>query len=263
MSRLLPVAELAERYRSGATIDDLAALYQSYPYRIRRTLVAAGVEIRPPGPSAGGLDRDPRGRGLRTVSRSVEELAGRYRAGASLEDLAILCGCAANKVRRILIAAGVEIRPRSGVKPTTEAPDPAPPVTLQRRAGRLSDQAAHDLLQTGELAGRYRAGASLEDLSIEYRCSPNKIRSLLFRAGVEVRTPGRKPATSVRRRRGGGTTALSLPVEEVAARYRAGATLIELADLCACSSGTVRAILIAAGVEMRPLGRPITRRAEP
>jgi len=264
MSRLLPVAELAERYRSGATIDDLAALYPSYPYRNRRILVAAGVEIRPPGPPAGGLDRDPRARGPRTVSRSVEELAGRYRAGASLEDLAILCGCAANKVRRILTAAGVEIRPRRGVTPTTEAPHPAPPVTPpQRRAGRLSDQAAHDLLWTGELAGHYRAGASLEDLAIEYRCSPNKIRSLLFRAGVEVRTPGRKPTTSVRRRRGGGTTALSLPVEEVAARYRAGATLIELADLCACSSGTVRAILIAAGVEMRPLGRPITRRAKP
>jgi uncharacterized protein (DUF433 family) len=126
----------------------------------------------------------------------VEELAERYRAGASLDDLAILCGCSPGKIRRILTAVRIEIRARGGVEQTPEAPHPAPSRTPpQRRSGRLSDQAAHDLLRTGELAGRYRAGASLEDLAIEYRCSPSKIRSLLFRAGVAIRPPGRKPAT--------------------------------------------------------------------
>jgi uncharacterized protein (DUF433 family) len=265
VSESLPAEELAGRYRAGATIDDLAALYQSYPYRVRRTLVAAGVEIRPPGAVAAGLDRDPRGRGVRAVRRPVGELVERYRAGAALDDLAILCSCASNKVRRILIAAGVEIRPRSGVAPK-EALHPAPPVmppTAQYRAGRLSDQAAHDLLRTGELAGRYRGGASLEDLAIRYRCSPNKIRSLLFRASVVMRPPGRKPATSVRHRRDGGTAAISMPVGELAERYLAGATLVELAVLCACSSGTVRSILIAAGVARRRPGRPITSRTKP
>jgi len=194
---------------------------------------------------------------------SVEELVERYQAGASLDDLAILCGCSSGRIRRILTAVRIEIRTKGGVEPTTEAPHPAPSRTPpQRRAGRLSDQAAHDLLRTGELAGRYQAGASLEDLAIEYRCSPSKIRCLLFRASVAIRPPGRKPATPVRRR-DGGTAAASLPVEDLAARYRAGATLIELAVLCACSSTTVRALLIAAGVEMRPLGRPIARRAKP
>jgi hypothetical protein len=46
-------------------------------------------------------------------------------------------------------------------------------------------------------------------------------------------------------------------------RGKISATLIELAVLCACSSTTVHVILIAAGVEMRPLGRPITRRVKP
>jgi len=189
---------------------------------------------------------------------SVEELVERYQAGASLDDLAILCGCSSGRIRRILTAVRIEIRPR-GVEPTPETPHPAP-TPPRRRAGRLSDQAAHDLLRTGELAGRYQAGASLEDLAIEYRCSPSKIRCLLFRAGVAIRSPGHKPAIPARR--DGGTAAASLPVEDLAARYRAGATLIELAVLCACSSTTVRALLIAAGVEMRPLGRPITRRAK-
>jgi hypothetical protein len=45
---------------------------------------------------------------------SVEELAERYRAGASLDDLAILCQCGPSKIRRMLIEAGVEIRLRGG-----------------------------------------------------------------------------------------------------------------------------------------------------
>jgi hypothetical protein len=40
------------------------------------------------------------------------ELAARYRDGASLDDLGILCGCSGNRIRRALAAQGVEIRPR-------------------------------------------------------------------------------------------------------------------------------------------------------
>jgi hypothetical protein len=40
------------------------------------------------------------------------ELAARYRDGASLDDLGILCGCTASVIRRILVRRGVEIRPR-------------------------------------------------------------------------------------------------------------------------------------------------------
>jgi hypothetical protein len=49
-----------------------------------------------------------------------EELARRYRDGASLEDLGILCHCTGGRIRTILVALGVKIRPRgynpSGVK---------------------------------------------------------------------------------------------------------------------------------------------------
>jgi hypothetical protein len=40
------------------------------------------------------------------------ELAARYRDGASLDDLGILCGCTARPIRRILVGQGVAIRPR-------------------------------------------------------------------------------------------------------------------------------------------------------
>jgi hypothetical protein len=41
-----------------------------------------------------------------------EELARRYRDGASLDDLDVLCQCTGTRIRTILAALGVEIRPR-------------------------------------------------------------------------------------------------------------------------------------------------------
>jgi uncharacterized protein (DUF433 family) len=109
----LPSAdELAERYRAGASLDDLANQYGGSPYRIRSTLVTAGVAIRPRGSLPPTAAEDPRGRGVLAIRRSVEEVVERYRAGASLDDLAVLCRCSAAKVRTLLVKAGVELRPR-------------------------------------------------------------------------------------------------------------------------------------------------------
>jgi hypothetical protein len=47
-----------------------------------------------------------------TITVEPEELAQRYLDGASLDDLSVLCGCTATRIRRILVAQGVEIRPR-------------------------------------------------------------------------------------------------------------------------------------------------------
>ena len=51
------------------------------------------------------VQRDPR-RPV-TITVEPEELARRYRDGASLDDLGVLCGCTAT---RILVAHGAEIR---------------------------------------------------------------------------------------------------------------------------------------------------------
>jgi hypothetical protein len=49
-----------------------------------------------------------------TIAVEPEELARRYREGASLEDLGILCQCSGARIRAILVALGVEIRSRGG-----------------------------------------------------------------------------------------------------------------------------------------------------
>ena len=46
------------------------------------------------------------------ITVTPEELAQRYLDGASLDDLGILCGCTATRIRRILVAQDVEIRPQ-------------------------------------------------------------------------------------------------------------------------------------------------------
>jgi hypothetical protein len=45
------------------------------------------------------------------ITVEPEELARRYLDGASLDDLGVLCGCAAARIRRVLVAQGVNIRP--------------------------------------------------------------------------------------------------------------------------------------------------------
>jgi hypothetical protein len=46
------------------------------------------------------------------ITIEPEELARRYQDGASLEDLGVLCQCSGMRIRAILAALGVEIRPR-------------------------------------------------------------------------------------------------------------------------------------------------------
>jgi hypothetical protein len=46
------------------------------------------------------------------ITATPDELVQHYRDGASLNDLAVMCDCGAGRIRRILIAHGVEIRPR-------------------------------------------------------------------------------------------------------------------------------------------------------
>ncbi len=56
------------------------------------------------------VKRDPRP--PVTITVTPAELARRYRDGASLDDLGVLCDCTATRIRRILVAQGIEIRPR-------------------------------------------------------------------------------------------------------------------------------------------------------
>jgi hypothetical protein len=114
----IPIEELAEHYKTGATLAEIATRYQPLGYRIspeeiRRRLIAVRIQIRLiDRPAKAALRRGRRG--TANLPLSAEELAERYSAGASLDDLAILCQCGPFKIRRILIEAGVEIRLRGG-----------------------------------------------------------------------------------------------------------------------------------------------------
>jgi hypothetical protein len=114
----IPIEELAERYQDGATLVELATRYRSLGYRvnpeeIRRRLIGVRIQIRLiDRPAKAALRRGRRG--TANLPLSAEELAERYSAGASLDDLAILCRCGPFKIRRILIEAGIEIRLRGG-----------------------------------------------------------------------------------------------------------------------------------------------------
>jgi uncharacterized protein (DUF433 family) len=114
----IPIEELAEHYKTGATLAEIAARYQSLGYRVNpdeisRRLIGVGIQIRlTDRPAKAALRRGKRG--TANLPLSAEELAERYRAGASLDDLAILCRCSSSKIRHILAAAGVVIQPRGG-----------------------------------------------------------------------------------------------------------------------------------------------------
>lgn len=45
-----------------------------------------------------------------------EELVRRYQEGESLMDLALACGTTADRIRAILVAEGVQLRKRGGIK---------------------------------------------------------------------------------------------------------------------------------------------------
>ncbi|WP_211114113.1 hypothetical protein, partial [Skermanella aerolata] len=114
----IPIEELAERYQDGATLAEIAARYQLLGYtvnpdEIRHRLIAVGIQIKLIDHTANVLLRRGK-RGTANLPLSSEELAERYRAGASLDDLAILCRCSSSKIRRTLAAAGVVIQPRGG-----------------------------------------------------------------------------------------------------------------------------------------------------
>jgi hypothetical protein len=123
----------------------------------------------------------------------------------------------------------------------------------QRRRSR-------EILEAGtlveEIAERYQAGATLDDLAVLYkdsfpRSNPRLIRRLLVSAGVKIRSKGR-PADASRPGHVTFTTAkISLSVEELTDRYRAGTAIYDLAIQCRCSASTIHRILFEAGVEIR------------
>ena len=129
------------------------------------------------------LDSNPSGQAERYLSQAnasytVEDLARLYLAGATLQDVASLAECGHRKAREMLVSVGIRIRAH-GKRLSTRT-----------SSGRGMSGNIFVPLTDEELVGKYLNGASLDDLSIECRCSPGKIRRILTDAKVELRKRG-------------------------------------------------------------------------
>lgn len=94
---------------------------------------------------------------------------------------------------------------------------------------------------TTALAARYRLGVTVEQLHVDTGIDHRVIRERVRAAG----TP-----TASRRCRGD----LALPEAELVGAYDAGVSLTGVAELAGGSYGTVRRVLVDAGVQLRPRG---------
>lgn len=98
-------------------------------------------------------------------------------------------------------------------------------------------------LDPNEVADLYRAGTSTGAIARRYRCSDVTVRKALREAGV-VYNP-RRPCFPGRR---------AEAARELADRYRAGVSLLELARTEDISYGTCRRLVLEGGAQMRGRG---------
>ncbi|SDU39063.1 helix-turn-helix domain-containing protein [Amycolatopsis keratiniphila] len=90
-------AELARLYNGGETIESLAKRFALSYQKVRTTLLATGVTLRPP-----KIPLPPTPPGL----------VNAYLDGRSIRQLAAIHGMSYNQTRRILLAEGITLRPR-------------------------------------------------------------------------------------------------------------------------------------------------------
>lgn len=256
---VLPIAEVAAKYRAGAGSVELGEEYGCSATTIVKKLRAHGVPIRVAART-----------NVLTVRIPVGEAIELYRAGWGLKRLGDRYECSAGTVRDRLRAAGVTIR-RQGDR---TIPLPVEELAAAYRAGQTCEALAreHDVspttivnklrragvnvdrygrrivaLPAEELAERYRAGESTDVLAAAFGCSAQTITRRLTDHGVELRPIGNKPR--------GVPLRVDVPVDELVRRYRIGWSIEDLADEYDCSTGTVRSRLRAAGVEIRQPGK--------
>ena len=98
--------------------------------------------------------------------------------------------------------------------------------------------------QAAEVARRYVAGETIDELAAVFGCSNQPIRRVLEEAGVPLRRRSHRAA--------------DVDVDELVRLYKAGATQDELAAQFGVSRVTVGRRLKAAGVQLRPRGEGIS-----
>lgn len=143
------------------------------------------------------------------------EVARRYEAGETIDQLAAAFGLSATPIRKAITAAGVAIR-------TTRA---YPRVLDDEQAARAVDM--------------YARGSTLDEIAAAFGCSRRALDWVLDQAGVLRRPRGQR-----------GPSPDGVDVDEIVARYRAGASKAQLARELSLSVKTIHRWLLAAGVQI-------------
>lgn len=212
-------------------------------------------------------DRRPPRRATEMSDAQCDELVERYQAGTdSVQGLAATFKIGRSRVKSILAAANVEIRPRGK--------------TL-RQSQKLAEK---------DIADDYRAGQSGRALAKKYGCTEKAIRQVLEKQEVKMRPAGSPKALSdeqrerAREMRGQGWRAADLaahfgvtitairkavrgvpvpkavrrasatpqvPADELISGFQQGATVAELARRHHMEPKSVSAVLRDAGIQIR------------
>jgi uncharacterized protein (DUF433 family) len=248
-------------------VEEAVRAYRKQPDRLAELATDLGINAQLITRRAQQQPRGRRGQRRDRTDVPAAEVARRYREGWTVPQIAAAYRTAVSTVLRRLDAAGVARRPPSARAwfPVEEAARRAQDGTslaqlardyhvgVDAVRGQLRARGIHPPprqrgipaladIPAAQLAELYTSGLTTAAIATRYGVSRNTIRARLRAAGVTPRRVAPRPRPT------------QVPVAEAAARYRQGATLVELAAAYAVSASTVHRALVAAGVAMRRSG---------
>lgn len=234
--------EIAEAYRNGATLHELARRFGMKYSAVRRKLVEMGVKLRAPGP--------PR-------KLASPEMVSDYESGSSIHEVAVRHDLPKSTVRNMLLAAGVTLRPPStATKGATATNDEDRQSASLRIADMCLDRSRYGL-KYEEIGKKYQVSRETARLKVQAefrrrgesdaRLSDISFYAEMYESGatlIEVARAARINAgTLTRRLQAAGVTVRKKQAEPApdgfVEAYNNGLTYDELAERFNTNRGTI------------------------
>lgn len=207
---------LRDWYAAGATIEDPAAQSGLSYRRVRETLIALGVTIRP---------------AMRRVPPCPPGLATTYEQGASIRQVAGKYDLTYSQARNMLRHAGVALRGRGQ------------PSSRVARRGGIPVTTDELELRNAAMVEAVNDGESYSEIATRFDLSLSWTGAILRASGA----PSPDHGKGVR---------VELDFAPYVLGYYAGGTVRELAEAAATTYSTMRRGLLRAGCQLRPRGGP-------
>lgn len=243
-----------ELHRTGATLGQVGKRYGLSASRVSDLFKAAGLEVVRHRPD-----------------RPVADMHALYETGATLREVgAKFGGLSAGEVRHLFLREGLSVRSKRDAQALRQSlPESrrreicelyrggASQREVAERVGVSVGRVRKVLEEAGALRTRerpveemhalYRSGASLDEVARHFELSVPTVQRRFADAGLHIRTPGESKALRA--------VLKDLPkVEAMRERYRAGATLAEVAREFGMSRQRVSRLFKTAGVPSRDSG---------